>query len=260
MKKLVIAITLALASIPVAAQAPDSAGEQRNGRPPGQPDYFSLGAAIGAGTPEFVDGGFQVNPFPFVGFKWGRLYSNQAGLGYELYSEGRLRLSAVATFAVQDLNRNNVDALDDLESLNLPLFVGASIDLPIDTVLLTGSIQKEIGIASGGWRATGALSRTYPVSRQLLLTPSISVEWNDRTGTNYLYGVSAAEASSFRSLYRAGDSFKASGSLTGIYRLSPKFTLVGSTGLTWHSDEIFDSPLVDKRLIFSTFFALAYNF
>lgn len=261
MQKLLLIPALVLFRALSAEAQPD--GDQPDygtGRSAQQPDYFSLGVAAGAGTPEFIDSGFQLNPFPFIGFKWGSLYSDQAGLGYQLYADGKFRLSAIARFAVQDLNRNNVDALDDMESLNLPLYTGISADLPIGAYILTTSIQKEIGIASGGWRAIGQFGRTFPVNRQFLITPSVSVEWNDRTGTNYLYGVSFADALVTRPAYRAGSSFKTSGSFTGIYRISSKLTLIGSTGVTWHSDEIVNSPIVDKRTIFSTFLALGYNF
>ena len=259
-KLLLVPVLVSIFSLSANGQPNNASGEPRSGRPSGQPDYFSLGVAAGAGTPEFIDSGFQLNPFPFVGFKSGRFYSDQAGLGYQLYADGGFRVSAIARFAVQDLNRNNVDALDDMESLNLPLYTGISVDLPIDTFTLTTSIRKEIGIASGGWRATGAISRSFPINRKLLLSPSVAIEWNDATSTNYIYGVSSADALPTRPEYRVGDSFKTSGSLSGIYRISPKFTLIGSAGITWHSDEIVDSPIVDNQTIFSSFIALGYNF
>lgn len=229
-------------------------------RPTGQPDYFSLGIAAGLGRPEFIDSNIIVNPFPFVGFRQGRFYSNQAGVGYEIYKNKGFRISAVAEAGVQELNRNMVDSLDDLESLDLPVYAGLSVDIPVSKFVVTGTVQREIGLASDGWRAIGSISRPYMVNRKLFLTPSVSVQWSDDNITNYLYGVSADEALPTRAVYEADDSFKATTSLTGVYRLSDKFTLVGSSGLTWHDDNIVDSPIVDQRVIFSTFIAIGYNF
>ena len=254
---LISTILLSTACIAQPSEQPASGAVSRAG---GQPDFFSVGAAVGLGTPEFEGAGFQLNPFPFAAFKWGKLYSDQTGVGYQLYRKGKFRVSALARFAVQDLNRNNVDALDDMESLNLPVYAGISIDLPIDTFLLTTSIQREIGLASEGWRATASLGRPFMVNRQFFLTPSVGVEWNDARGTNYLYEVTASEARPNRPVYEASDSFKLSGSVTGLYRLNDKFTIVGSSGVTWHDDEIFNSPIVDKRAIFSTFLAIGYSF
>ncbi len=256
-------IIVACLIMPLAAQAqPREAGsaDGQGGRPAGPPDYFSLGIAAGMGRPEFVDSNIVVNPFPFIGFRQGRFFSNQAGIGYEIYKNKGFRISALAEAGVQELNRNMVDALDDMEGLDLPVYAGLSVDIPVSRFVLTGTVQREVGLASDGWRAIGSLSRPFMVNRKLILTPSVSVQWSDDNITNYIYGVSSAEALTNRSPYQADDSFKATGSLTGVYRLSEKFTLVGSTGLTWHDDEIVDSPIVDQRMIFSTFLAIGYNF
>lgn len=257
------ALIFACLIMPLAVQAqPREAGASngQTGRPAAPPDYFSLGIAAGMGRPEFVDSNIVVNPFPFIGFRQGRFYSNQAGIGYEMYKNKGFRISALAEAGVQELNRNMVDSLDDMEGLDLPVYAGLSVDVPISRFVLTGTVQREVGLASDGWRAIGSISRPFMVNRKLFLTPSVSLQWSDDNVTNYIYGVSAEEAFANRPVYEADDSFKATGSLTGIYRLSDKFTLVGSTGLTWHNDEIVDSPIVDQRVIFSTFLAIGYNF
>lgn len=230
------------------------------GRPAGPPDYFSLGIAAGAGTPEFTGSDFIVNAFPFIGFKQGRFFSNQAGVGYAIYQRKGLRLSALTEFGVQELNRNDVDALDDMENLDLPLYAGLSLDIPLNGFVLTGTAQREVGFAGDGWRAITSISRPVQVNRRLTLSPAISLQWQDDKITSYLYGVSDRDVLPDRSLYDADDSFKVSAGVTGIYRLGQKFTLVGSTGVIWHSNEIVNSPIVDERTIFSTFLAIGYNF
>lgn len=258
-------LSLLFSSTAWAQQNNQSAGERPQGgpgqgRPMVQPDFFSAGVAAGAGWTEFVDSDIVINPFPFVAFKQGRFYSNQAGVGFELYKNKGFRISAVTEVAFQETNRNQVDSLDDMESLDIPLYAGVSVDVPLDRFVLTGTVQRELGLASEGWRAMGSISRPIFVNRKLQLSPSFTFQWQDDRVTDYLYGVSTRDVLPTRALFEADDSFKLSGSLTGIYRLSDKFTLVGSSGLTWHNDDIVDSPIVDRRTVFSTFLAIGYNF
>lgn len=277
------AITLvALSTTAVAAQQPQpgsgygdrppdrsdhsgrSDGSGRADRPGGSdagpPDYFSLGIAAAAGRPEFQDSDFIVNAFPFLGFRQGRFYSNQAGIGFALYDKNRFRLSIGAEVGVSEINRNDVDALDDMDRLDLPIYAGVSLDVPVDGFMLAGSIQREVGLAGDGWRAIGSISRAFTINRAITLAPSVSFQWLDDRTTNYLYGVGLREIVPGRSFYKTDDSIKATASITGVFRLNDKFTLIGSSGVTRHSDEIVASPIVDRRTIFSTFLALGYNF
>lgn len=250
-RRLGIALVAAMTATPVIAQ---------DSKPAGPPDYFSLGAAAGAGRTEFRDSEFIINAFPFIGFKQGRFFSNQAGVGFELFARDGYRLSVLTEVAFQETNRNDVDSLDDLESLDLPLYGGLSLDVPVSSFILTGTVQRELGLASEGWRAIASISRPFNLNSKVTLAPSISAQWSDDRLTNYLYGVSPSDALPDRSIYEAGNSFKATASLTAIVRLSEKFTLIGSSGLIVHDDEIVDSPIVDQRTIFSTFLAVGYNF
>ncbi len=234
--------------------------DAQNGRPAGPPDYFSLGVAAGGSRTEFIDSEFIINPFPFVGFKQGRFYSQQAGVGYQLAANKNYRLSILAEVGVNEINRNQVDALDDLESLDLPIYAGLSLDVPVNNFVFTGTVQRELGFASEGWRAIASVSRPYNFNRKVTLVPSVSVQWSDDNVTDYIYGVSARDVTTGREFYEADDSFRATASLTGIFRLSNRFTLIGSSGVTMFDDEVYDSPIVDQRAVFSTFFALGYNF
>lgn len=251
----------ALAQQNTQASADRPQGQPTQGRPPMvQPDFFSLGVAAGAGWTEYVDSDIVINPFPFVAFRQGRFYSNQAGVGFEIYKNKGFRFSAVTEVAFQETNRNQVSSLDDMQSLDIPLYAGLSVDVPLDRFVFTGTVQREVGLASEGWRASGSIARPIFVNRKLQLSPSVTFQWLDDRVTDYLYGVSARDVLPARARYEADNSFKLSGSLTGIYRLSDKFTLVGSSGLTWNNDEIVNSPIVDRRTVFSTFFAIGYNF
>lgn len=234
--------------------------ERPSGRPSSPPDFFAVGVAASGGQVEFRGGSFQVNPFPFINFRQGRLYSNQAGVGYELLKSDNYRLSLVTEVGVNEQNRNQVDELNDMDNLDLPIYGGASLEVNVSDFVLTGTVQRELGFASQGWRAFAGVSRPYNINRKLSLSPSITLQWSDSTLTNYLYEVQAENAQPSRAIYDAGSSMQGNTALTAVYRLSNKITLIGSTSLTLYGNSIADSPIVDRRTVLSSFVAIGYAF
>ncbi len=178
----------------------------------GPPNFFAIGAAASAGQVEFEGGSFQINAFPFINFRQGRFYSNQAGLGYEVIKDDRYRLSFVAEVGINEQNRNDVGRLNDMENLGLPIYGGVALDVDVSDIVLTGTVQRELGFASEGWRATAAISRPFSINRKLSLAPSVTLQWSDDKLTNYLYGVSLANQRAGRAFYRAGDRLAGQGS------------------------------------------------
>jgi len=234
--------------------------DRPSGRPSSPPDFFAVGVAASGGQVEFRGGSFQVNPFPFINFRQGRFYSNQAGVGYELLKSDKYRLSLVTEVGVNEQNRNQVDELNDMDNLDLPIYGGASLEVNVSDFVLTGTVQRELGFASQGWRAFAGVSRPYNVNRKLSLSPSFTLQWSDSTLSNYLYGVQAENAQPSRAIYDAGSSLQANTAVTAVYRLSNKITLIGSTSLTLYGNSIADSPIVDRRTVLSSFVAIGYAF
>lgn len=257
---LTIVIALQLNISAVASAQSNSQNQPPTGRPNGPPDFFAVGIAAAGGQVEFQGGSFQVNPFPFINFKQGRFYSNQAGIGFEAFKNRNYRFSFVTEVGVNERNRNQVNALDDMNRLDLPIYGGVSIDINAEKFVFTGTIQRELGFASGGWRAFAGVSRPYRVNRNLSLSPSIRLQWSDSTLTNYLYGVQAIDVGPTRPLYNAGNSLQGNAGVTAVYRFSNKVTLIGSSSLNVLGDSIVDSPIVDRRATFSSFVAIGYAF
>lgn len=223
-------------------------------------DFFSLGVASSINDLEFSGGRLNANVFPFLSFRAGRFYSEQAGIGFELVSRSSFRAALVAEVGVDGLNRNNVDALADMENLDLPIYTGLLLEAPVGKFNITSKIQREIGLASGGWRLTGAISRPLRVTNKLSMSPSLGFEWQDSKSTNYLYGVPVENVTSLRAAYRASDSLKVNAGVSGVYRLNNKWTLIANMGATWYDGSIYNSPIVDERVTFGSFIALGYNF
>lgn len=238
----------------------DNPVEARPDERRGPPNFFAMGAAAASGQVEFTGGSFQLNAFPFINFRQGRFHSSQAGVGFEAIKKNGYRLSFVTEVGINEQNRNDVNRLNDMKDLNLPIYGGISLDVTASDFVLTGTIQRELGFASEGWRAAAKISRPYNINRDLSLTPSVALHWFDDRLTNYLYGVPAINSRVDRAFYRADDSIQGRASLTTVYRLSERITLIGAGTLTLYGDSIHDSSIVARRTALSMFLAIGYSF
>lgn len=102
-----------------------------------------------------------------------------------------------------------------------------------------------------------------PVSSKFLffITPSLGVTYSSEQITNYFYGISASEAT------RSGlPEYSTNGALSpylGVNMLinfSKHWNLFVATRLNRLPDQIYDSPMVSQRYIFTTVLSLTYNF
>lgn len=81
----------------------------------------------------------------------------------------------------------------------------------------------------------------------LTVTPGIGVEWNSQNQNKYYYGVSDSEAQrSGLNSYKPDDSWNPYLELTVSYSLTDNLSVYGTGRYSHLSNEIKDSPMVDK--------------
>ncbi len=92
------------------------------------------------------------------------------------------------------------------------------------------------------------LARLYRYTNGgLTLTPCIGVEWNSENQNDYYYGVSRKESSrSGLRGYNPNDSWNPYLELSANYNFAGNWSVYGTARYTRLSDEITDSPMVDK--------------
>lgn len=107
---------------------------------------------------------------------------------------------------------------------------------------------------------TGQLSLSYPMSwSRGYLVPKIEAVYQDSKYTEYYYGISAAEATPTRPQYSPGAAVNTEVKLVWGYELSDKWLLSGKISLEYLADEIRNSPIVDRKKIWSVNLGLAYD-
>jgi MipA family protein len=103
------------------------------------------------------------------------------------------------------------------------------------------------------------LSRIFR-REKLSLIPGAGLVWRTADYNDYYYGVKPSEATDERPAYEPGDSLEWFARLLLRYELTDNWSLAGAARLEGLSDELRDSPTVNKNHLTTVFVGLNYFF
>jgi MipA family protein len=250
------------------------------GRPPSASAGVTLGAAAVI-VPEYPGSDqYRVVPLPMTQVALGShasyLGPSTTGLGIALgaYALRTPRLSLAGEVGVLDSRpASRADALAGTDDRDRVATVGASLGYR------SGPAEARVGVSrglndDGGFLGTARVALTRPFGR-LIATAGVGATFADGRQMRREFGVTELEASRRQELIAAGDArldandglaYRPDGglrhvgaSLSLMYPLSRRWSLIGFGGVDRLSDEAADSPLVRRREQFTGGVGLGYR-
>ncbi|AGB78553.1 MipA/OmpV family protein [Pseudocitrobacter corydidari] len=209
---------------------------------------LTLGAGVGVIQHPYKQYSNDVVPVPVLTYESENFWFRGLGGGYYLWNDGTDQLSLTAYWLPMYFKPSDSDShkLRRLDSRHSTLMAGVSWFHhtqygSLRTTLSGDTLDKSNGLIWDlGWiyRYTNG---------NLTLTPGIGVEWNSDNMNDYYYGVSHKESrkSGLRD-YSADGGWNPYLELSANYRFLGNWSVYGTARYTRLSDEITDSPMVDK--------------
>ena len=258
MRSTVIGALAVIVSGELAAQGP----------PPSAGPTVTVGAAAVI-LPEYPGSDrYRVLPLPMSQVAWGShssyLAPSTTGLGIALgaYALRTPRLSLAGEVGVQDSRpASRTDALAGTDDRDRVATVGASLGYR------AGPAEARVGVSRGlnddaGFLGTARIAFTRPFGR-LVATAGVGAAFADGRQMRWEFGVTELEAERRQDLIASGDdrldfddgaAYRPDGglrhvgaSLSLMYPVSPRWSVIGFGGVDRLSDEAADSPLVRRR-------------
>ncbi|CAM3111021.1 MipA/OmpV family protein [Paracoccus nototheniae] len=201
----------------------------------------------------------RVIPLPVIEGRYGRFFVDTSeGIGVDLYRDDIFRLGASVTYVA------GYDSGDVPKGINgIDDTAGARVfgSVRLDRFTFSVGAVQSIGGAKG-LVADAGLSYYLPLTPSFALVPSVSTTWADGKYMDNYFGISAAESvASGLPSFKAKSGFKdASLSLTGIYRVSDRWTVTGNVGATMLFGDALDTPLNQEKWNPTGFLGLSYRF
>nr|WP_191091958.1 MipA/OmpV family protein [Kluyvera sp. EC_51] len=209
---------------------------------------LTLGAGVGIVEHPYKQYDHDVYPVPVINYEGDNFWFRGLGGGYYLWNDGTDQLSLTAYwsplyFKPGDSDNSQLRKLDKRKST---VMAGVSWMHhtqygSLRTMLSGDTLDNSNGIV---WDTAWVYRYT---NGGLTLTPGIGVQWNSENQNQYYYGVSHHESakSGLRS-YDPNSSWNPYLELSANYRFAGSWSVYGTARYTRLSDEITDSPMIDK--------------
>lgn len=228
-------------------------------RPPADPRAWGVGVLVLLSSNPYRGGDTVVRMFPSLTFVGERLFIVGPRAGYNLFRNRWLNLNLVADAKFAGEAFEDEKFLAGMENRRDTVMAGLDGSLRAGPWRLETSAFTDVLDRHNGQEVNLALARNWRGTRWAL-TPGAGLVWRSSTYNDYYYGVRANEATAERPAYDPGGSVEFFARLFGRVELSGAWSLLGSVRVEYLSDDVYDSPIVDRRYVTSAFIGLNYAF
>ncbi|QNQ10863.1 MipA/OmpV family protein [Sphingomonas alpina] len=233
------------------------AQEQENDK---DKDHIVIG--IGAGYAPAYQGAddYRALPIPVIDVAWGPFFANlQNGIGINAVDTDHITIGASVT-VMQGYRSKDVP--DGIGKLSFGAGGRGFMSLKGAGFVATIGATKGFAGSTKGIIADASLSYPVSVSPRLTLIPTIGTTWADKKHNDRYFGVNAEQSlASGLPQFRPGGGFNdASFMLSAQYRLTDRFSLGVTGGVTTLLGKVQDSPIVFHKTQPLGFLSLSYRF
>jgi len=207
---------------------------------------LTLGAGVGVVEHPYKDYDADVYPVPVINYESDNFWFRGLGGGYYLWNDKADKLSITAYWSPLYFKPGDSDdrRLRELDKRKSTMMAGLSYIHNTEYGFLRTTLAGDTLDNSNG--IVWDLAWLYRYTNGAL-TPGIGVQWNSENQNEYYYGVSRKESS--RSGLRSYD--PESGwnpylEISANYNFLGDWSVYGTARYTRLSDEVTDSPMVDK--------------
>jgi len=209
---------------------------------------WTVGAGAGVINSPYKQYDRDVYPVPVVTYEGDNFWFRGLGGGYYLWNDTADKLSIMAYYDPTHFKPGDSDsnALRQLDKRRSSLMAGLSYVHNTQYGFLRTALAADTLDNSNGFIWDLAWLYRY-TNGALTLTPGIGVQYSSENYNDYYYGVSKREARrSGLNSYSADDGWDPYLELTASYNFLGDWSVYGTGRYTRLSDEIKDSPMVDK--------------
>jgi len=211
-------------------------------------NHWSVGAGVGVINSPYKQYDRDVYPVPVITYEGDNFWFRGLGGGYYLWNDQTDKLSIMAYYSPLHFKPGDSDSyqMRQLDKRKSTMMAGLSYVHNTEYGFLRTALAGDTLDNSNGFIWDLAWLYRY-TNGGLTLTPGIGVEYSSENYNDYYYGVSQREANrSGLNSYNADDGWNPYLELTASYKFATDWNVYGTGRYSHLSDEVKDSPMVDK--------------
>ncbi len=225
---------------------------------------YALGLAVSSRESPFIGGNSAMVPYPYLtsfthsSMTDGWFLIRDGGYGLRWITDNDWELGVIGRIRTLGLGNSEAEELVGIADREWTIELGPTIGYRAWPLHFNWTIWDEVSGRHGGFVSDFSISYPTKFDRGFIV-PRISAVYESQDHTRYYFGVSEAEATPERPVYKPGSSLNSKAQVRVGYALSPKWLLSATLGIEWLGSEITDSPIVGRDRIWFGNVGLAYN-
>ncbi len=225
-------------------------------------NQWSVGAGVGVINSPYKQYDRDIYPVPVITYEGDNFWFRGLGGGYYLWNDQTDKLSIMAYYDPTHFKPGDSDnyQLRQLDKRKSTMMAGVSWVHNTEYGFLRTALAGDTLDNSNGYIWDLAWLYRY-TNGGLTLTPGIGLEYHSENYNDYYYGVSHKESRrSGLNSYDADDGWNPYLELTASYKFAPDWNVYATGRYNRLSDEVKDSPMVDKSWTGLMSVGLTYSF
>ncbi|TCV99954.1 MipA/OmpV family protein [Biostraticola tofi] len=210
---------------------------------------LTIGAQAFYATTPYKGADDRTVPFPLLDYKGDNFYFSGLRAGYYLWKDPQNELSLTGYYSPWAFrpSKNDYGYMKQLDKRRSTVMAGLRYQHFADWGIVRAEYTGDILDNSGGFNADLAYLYRFTFDR-LTLVPGIGATWDSEDQNTYYYGVSGDESRrSGLKRYHADDGWSPYVEMSAVYALTDNWSASAMARYSRLSDEIKDSPMVDRK-------------
>jgi MipA family protein len=222
---------------------------------------LGIGYTMSVAKRPFIGVEDQTASLPYFSFARGDFYIEGLDIAYKIQKNHYWATSVIATPRFYEVKASFADngELNGIEEKHPAYFGGVSTQLSTQFATYTFQLLGDL-TESDGFEMVVQAGKSYQVSSQVTLIPSLGLSWQDKKLVSYYYGVQPDEVIAGRPAYDGDRSLNINATLNLIWNINNNFQLLGQLKYEALDAGITDSPIVDEDHVNFVTLGAVYRF
>ncbi|MCX8584332.1 MULTISPECIES: MipA/OmpV family protein [unclassified Gilliamella] len=225
-------------------------------------DPTSLGVGLGWSNSPYKNYSSSYYPVPHIDYDNGYFFIDDLSAGIYAFNNDNQSLSFGVRYLANEFKPHDSDnhKLRQLNSRHSTVLAEIDYDITTNWGIFSSSIGADMLNNSNGILVNADYTVPY-IQGNLIIAPTIGINWADGKHNDYYYGVSHKESSrSGLRYFNADSSFTPYFEIGAQYSLTDNIATFGGIHIDKLTGDAADSPIVDDSTITSIYMGLSYKF
>lgn len=225
-------------------------------------DPTSIGIGAGWATSPYKSYSSKIYPVPHIDYDNDVFFIDDLSAGVYAYQANGQSLSIGARYLANEFKPHDSDnhRLKQLDTRHSTLLAEIEYSIDTDFGSFSSSVGTDVLNESNSILANADYSLPY-LEGNLVIVPTIGINWANSKHNDYYYGVSHRESSrSGLRYFNADSSVTPYAEIGAQYSLTDNIATFGGVHVDKLTGDAADSPMVDSSTITSVYMGLSYKF